>query len=85
MNEVVNGVKVPKIDEYVMPKDPQFRKDTELDFGQIDFSLPPMIKPNPMDNPHGLSVFAQRPKMFTDKEKERAEKEDEEKKLIATG
>lgn len=33
MNEMVNGVKVPKVSEYVVPKDHQFRKDTELDFG----------------------------------------------------
>ena len=33
MNDVVNGVKIPKVDEYVVPKDYQFRKDTELDFG----------------------------------------------------
>lgn len=44
-----------------------------------------MIKPNPIENPNGLSVFAQRPKYITDKEKEKAEKEDEERKLLASG
>ena len=60
MNEVdkKTGLKKPKINEYVVPKPHQFRKDVELDFGQIDMSLPPMIKPDGIENPHGLSVFA---------------------------
>jgi hypothetical protein len=33
MNEISNGVRVPKVDEYVLPKAYQFRRDTELDFG----------------------------------------------------
>jgi len=63
------GLRKPKVNEWKLPKPHQFRKDAELDFGQRDFYLPPMIKPNPIENPNGLSVFAARPKFITDKEK----------------
>jgi hypothetical protein len=38
-----------------------------------------------MENPNGLSVFAQRPKYITDKEKAMREKQEEIDKFIAAG
>ena len=38
-----------------------------------------------MENPHGLSVFAARPKFITDKEKEVAEKQEALEKFQAAG
>lgn len=77
------GLKVPKIFEYAVPKAYQFRKEAELELGQKDFSL--RNKVPEMDNPHGLSVFAAKPKFITDKEKERAEKTEAHEKFMKAG
>lgn len=38
-----------------------------------------------IENPHGLSAFAQRPKYLTDKEKADSEKEEAMQKFLAAG
>jgi hypothetical protein len=61
------GKLIPIVSEYVAPKDPKFRDEFEVEPGKKDFLL--RTKPPAIDNPHGLSVFASRPKFITDKEK----------------
>lgn len=58
---------MPRPNEYSPPKDPVFRQEKEIERGMIDFHL--RVKPEPMPNPHGLSVFEQRPKFLVDRDK----------------
>jgi hypothetical protein len=77
------GELIPIIDEYVPPKDYQFRDEFEVQVGMKDFLL--RTKPPGMDNPNGLSVFASRPKYITEKEKKVAEQQEALEKFIAAG
>jgi len=79
------GVKIPHVNEYDPPKDHKFRDEAEIEIGMNDFMLPPRIHAPAMENPHGLSVFAQRPKFITDKEKAKAEQQEAEEKFLAAG
>jgi len=56
----------PRVDEYENPKNPVFRVEKEIEPGMKDFEL--RIRPDAMENPHGLSAFDIRPKYFTLKE-----------------
>ena len=58
--------------DWVPPKDPVFRKEMEIEPGTKDFELRP--KKHQIDNPNNLSVFADRPKFITEKEREIQEK-----------
>ena len=60
------GQRVPKVNEYQPPRDPVFRVEKEIELGMTDFAL--RVKPEPFDNPHGLSAFEQRPKFLVDRE-----------------
>ena len=51
--------------EWQAPKDPEFRKEAEIEPGMHDFILRP--KTIQMENPHGLSVFNTRPKYIEQK------------------
>ena len=68
------GQRVPKVYEYQPPRDPVFRVEKEIELGMTDFAL--RVKCDPVDNPHGLSAFEQRPKYQVDLEnKEMRERE----------
>jgi len=47
--------RAPKVDEYENPKNAVFRVEKEIEPGMKDFEL--RIKPDDMENPHGLSAF----------------------------
>jgi hypothetical protein len=66
--------------DYANPKDPKFRPGFEIEPGMKDFNLRPKI--DVFENPHGLSVFAARPKFLTDKENADAEKERIKRELL---
>ena len=51
--------------EYEAPKDPEFKNYDTLAFGQIDFNL--LVKPDGMENPHGLSAFDTKPKAIAER------------------
>ena len=58
-------VKLPQ--EYDDPKPHEYRKMREILPGEADFNL--RFKVDEIENPKGLSVFADKPKYITDKEK----------------
>lgn len=64
--------------EYQNPKDPVFRDLKEILPGMKDFEL--RFKVDQIDNPHGLSVFVDKPRFIVEKEKELKEKEEKERK-----
>lgn len=68
------GERKPKPNEYYDPKNPKFREEFEVIGDMKDFQL--RIKPQIIDNPHGLSVFQQIPKFITEKEKEVTDKQE---------
>lgn len=68
------------IREYSPPKDHEFRNFDTLAFGQQDFVL--KTKPEKIENPHGLSAYAQIPKYIWDKEQERENKRVEAEGLV---
>ena len=55
----------------------------EIEPGMKDFELRP--KKHEIENPHNLSVFADRPKFITDKERELNEKYLADQKFAASG
>lgn len=78
-----HGMRVPKVQEYENPKDPVFRVEKEIEPGMKDFEL--RFKPDPMDNPHFLSVFDKKPKYHTDRAKKIAEQNEAIEKFLAAG
>lgn len=64
--------------EYNDPKPHQYRDLKEIIPGTKDFEL--RFKVDPIDNPKGLSVFADKPKFIVDKEKELLEREERDRK-----
>lgn len=84
MTIIKNGIRVPKPDnEYSVPKAHKFREEKEIEPGMKDFEL--RFKPDPMENPNGLSVFEQRPKYQVEKEKSAFERQDAMEKFMAAG
>ena len=77
------GQKINLRGEYSPPKPHKYRDEVEIEPGMKDFEL--RFKVDKMENPHGLSVFAQRPRYITDKEKAMQEKQDAIDKFLAAG
>ena len=77
------GERKPKANEYSPPKPHRFRDEAEIELGMKDFIT--RVKIDPIENPHALSVFAQKPKFITDKEKEKEEAKDALDKFLAAG
>lgn len=75
--------RVPKVQEYENPKDPVFRDEKEIEPGMKDFEL--RFKPDPMENPHFLSVFDKLPRYHADRARHFAQKDDEIEKFLAAG
>lgn len=75
--------RVPKVDEYENPKPPVFRDEKEIEPGMKDFEL--RFKPDPVENPHFLSVFNKLPKYHFEREKHAAEKNEALQKFLAAG
>jgi len=65
--------------EYVQPLPHEYRDLMEIEQGMTDFHL--RTHPDPVENPHFLSVFQDKPKYQTDKEKADKEKAERERKL----
>jgi len=61
------GEREPKVNEYSPPKPHKYRDEAEIELGMKDFIT--RVQVDPIENPHGLSVFAQKPKFITDKER----------------
>ena len=58
-------LRVPKLNEYENPKPPVFRVEKEIEPGMKDFER--QFKPDPMDNPHFISVFDKLPRYHADR------------------
>ena len=58
--------------EWVPPREPEFRKEAEIEPGMHDFVLRP--KALPLENKHGLSVFNSKPKYIDEKRRANEEK-----------
>jgi len=69
--------------EYVPPKDHKFRDEKEIERGMQDFLL--RSKLPLMENPHGLSAFAEKPKYQQVEERRIQEKEEIARGLAAAG
>jgi hypothetical protein len=54
------GKSIPTANEYAAPKPPVFRTEKEIEVGMKDFER--RFKPDPIENPHALSVFDQKPR-----------------------
>mgnify|MGYP006952886194 CR=1 FL=1 len=67
--------------EWVPPREPEFRKEAEIEPGMHDFVLRP--KALPLENKHGLSVFNSKPKYIDEKRRANEEKINALQKFLA--
>ena len=75
--------RVPVPNEYAAPQDPVFRDEKEIVAGMVDFHT--RVKLDPMLNPHGLSVFASKPKYLVDADTKRQREEESAEKYQRLG